>query len=130
MSADTDVLTVLNRRAAIAAARTEAERAGLDAEALLDSASLHARLTALDPDAPGFTGQVRELIHQTAAARGMTRSAAPAVPQSSGPAPAAAGPPRQWTIEDVEGASAAETAAAAEAGLLRNLGYAPKRRRR
>jgi hypothetical protein len=131
VTAAPDVLAVLNRRAAIAAARAEAQRAGLDAEAILDSASLYSRLTALDPDAPGFERQVRDLVRETAAARGMNRSAAPAVPQSSNPAPTAAGgPPRQWTVEDVERSTPSETVAAGEAGLLRDLGYVPRRKRR
>jgi len=128
-----DVLTVINRRAAVAAARTEAERAGLDAEALLDSASLHSRLVTLNPDSASFTREVRALVQEAAeaaAARGMSASAAAPIPRFSSPAPGAARPPRQWTMEDVKRSTPAETVAAIEAGLLRDLGHGPRRRRR
>jgi len=45
------------------------------------------------------------------------------------PTPAAEGP-RQWTAEDVRNASPAETTAAMNAGLLRDLGVGPRRNSR
>jgi hypothetical protein len=42
---------------------------------------------------------------------------------------AAAGP-RQWTLEDVENSTPPQTLAAMNAGLLRDLGAGPRRKRR
>jgi len=62
-------LELLNRRAALTAVRQEAARIGADGDALLDSKKLYAQVTALDPDEPGFTGRVRELVGEQRAAR-------------------------------------------------------------
>lgn len=111
-------LEVLNRRAAVAAVRAEAERVGADPEALLDRKSFYDRVTALDPDDPGFTSQVRSMVTQ----------AVPAARQQ----PAAGGgtQPRQWTLEDVKAAEPDAIVAATEAGLLVALGYGPRQKRR
>ena len=106
----TDVsLEVLNRRTAVAAVHAEAARIGADGEALLDSQEFFKQATSLDPDAPDYRKQVRDLV----------ASKAPA-----------AQPPRQWTLADVEKSSPAELAEAMNAGLLSDLGYAPPRRKR
>jgi hypothetical protein len=133
MSDDQLSLSVLNRRAAIAAVCAEAGRAGLDAEQLLDSQALYSQVTALDPDDVAFPRRVAELVRDHATARGpvgggpvqaagQSGSAAPAAGQDTGP--------RQWTLDDVEASTPQQCAAAAEQGLLRDLGYAPSRRRR
>ena len=120
----TDVsLETLNRRTAIAALHAEAARAGLDGDLLLDSRAFHDRVAALDPDEPGFRARVREMV---ASAAGTARAPAP----DAAPAQDATAAPRQWTIEDVNRSTPAETTEAINAGLLRDLGYSPPRRRR
>jgi len=116
----TDVtLEVLNRRAALAAVRAEAERVGADPEALLDRRSLYDQVIGLDPDDPGFARQVRALVGH----------AAP--PAQEQPAPKAASTePRQWTMADIKAAQPGEIVAAGDAGLLRELGYGPPAKRR
>jgi hypothetical protein len=118
----TDVsLETLNRRTAVAAVHAEAARAGLDGETLLDSKSFYDQVTSLDPDAPAFRAQVRELV---AGAAGIAQQPSPTRAQN------ASGEPRQWTLEDVKKSTPAETVAAINAGLLRDLGHAPARRKR
>ena len=93
---------------------------GLDPDALLDSRGFLTATDSLDPASPGFAGQVRSAALAAA-------EADPGRFRVSEPAPAV---PRQWTLEDVEHAGPSEVAGAAEAGLLRDLGYAPSKRRR
>ena len=126
-------LETLNRRVAIAAARQEATRIGADPEALLDRASFYNQLSGLDPDAPGFTAQIRQMVgaaagHAPAASQARQPStAAPA--RSGGEHSGTAGGNRQWTLEDVKAASPSETLAAIDAGLLTGLGVGPRKRR-
>ncbi|HVB45582.1 MAG TPA: hypothetical protein VNF47_23145 [Streptosporangiaceae bacterium] len=124
MSDDQLSLSALNRRAAIAAVRGEADRAGLDAEQLLDSKALYSQVTGLDPDDVAFPRRVAELVREHATAHGLAvgQPAASAAGQDTGP--------KQWTIEDVNRSTAQECAAAAQQGLLRDLGFAPQRSRR
>jgi hypothetical protein len=131
-----ELLAVLNQRTAIAAVRAEAGRAGLDAEHLLDSATLNSRVSALDVDDPGFPRHVAELVQEHAAARGLAPAAPPPAGRSpDGNAAAESQDLRQWTESDVaalpktrEGAR--QLQAAIDAGLLTDLGYPPRRRRR
>ena len=121
----TDItLETLNRRTAIATVHAEAARVGLDGDLLLDSKTFHDRVTALDPDEPGFRAQVREMVASAAG------TAQQPTPDPAAAHPAASSEPRQWTIEDVKKSTPTETIAAINAGLLRDLGYAPPRRRR
>ncbi|HEV3381664.1 MAG TPA: hypothetical protein VG142_11870 [Trebonia sp.] len=113
-------LEVLNRRTAIAAVHAEASRIGVDGEQLLDSSAFYNQVASLDPDAPGFRTQVREMVSAAA-------GTVPSGTQTPQPDP---GQPRHWTLDDVRNATPAETVAAGEAGLLRDLGYAPRRKRR
>jgi hypothetical protein len=136
MSDDQLNLSVLNRRTVIAAVRSEAARAGLDAEPLLDSARFYNAVTALDVDSPDFPRRVREMVSSSAG----VPSAQPAPAQPTGQAPAAqpAGAQdgnRQWTDADVaalpntrQGAKALQDAM--DAGLLTNLGCGSRKRRR
>ena len=119
----TDVsLEVLNKRTAVAAVHAEAARIGADGDALLDSATFYGRVTSLDPDSPGYRKQVQEMV---ATATGQAPAAAQAAPAQ----PAAPAGPRQWTMDDVDKSTPSELTAALEDGLLRDLGYAPRRRR-
>jgi hypothetical protein len=171
----TDVsLEVLNQRTAAAAVHAEAARIGADADALLDSKAFYGRVTALDPDAPGFRKQIQDLVAAGNAAAPASRAGQPAPepgpqqwtreqaaaigksdPQalvkaineghlvSLGYPPAAAGRaqqaapaqpaapagPQQWTMDDVDKSTPTELVAAMEAGHLRDLGYAPRKKR-
>jgi hypothetical protein len=120
----TDVsLEVLNRRTSISAVHAQAARVGADADTLLDSKAFYDRVTSLDPDSPGYRRQLQEMV--TAAA------GQPPVAAQAGPAePAAPAGPRQWTMDDVDKSTPKELTAAMEAGLLRDLGYAPPKKRR
>lgn len=119
----TDVsLEVLNRRTAVAAVHAEAARVGADADSLLDSATFYDRVTSLDPDSPGYRRQVQEMV-AAAGAQG------PAAVQAAPAQPTAPAGPRQWTMDDVDKSTPKELSTAMEAGLLRDLGYAPRRRR-
>ena len=117
-----DVVAAIDRRYAIAAVRAEAERAGLDAERLLDSQKFVNQITAMNIESADFPRRVRELV----------RSAAPAEldkPDAQSPAPTGQA---QWTREDLA-RNRHNTRAVREAlaaGLLQDLGLAPSRRRR
>ncbi len=124
-------LATLNRRTAVAAVRQEAARIGADAESILDRQSFYSQLGGLDPDEPGFTARIREMVGAAAGqvpAAGQARQpAAPARPGGERDGSAAGN--RQWTLDDVKRSTPAECAAALEAGLLLDLGAAPTRRR-
>ena len=107
-----ELLDVLNRRTAVAAVRAEASRAGVDAEQLLDRKSFYDQVTGLDVDEAAFPRRVAELVRQHAR-----------------PAPAQQSGARQWTDADVAKASPQQMTDAINAGLLRDLGYGPPRRR-
>jgi hypothetical protein len=115
-------LEVLNRRAAVAAVHAAASQVGADGEKLLDSAGFYRRVTALDPDTPGYQRQVQELVTAAAARHGQPAQQ-PAAPPEPDPGP------RQWTMADVDASSPSELVEAMEAGLLVDLGYNPSRRR-
>lgn len=120
----TDIsLEVLNKRTVIAAVHAEADRIGADADTLLDSISFYDQVTALDPDSQGYRAQVQKLV---AAAAEKAQAAAQAAPAQ----PTAPAEPRQWTLEDVERSTPAELEKAMNAGLLRDMGVGPVRRRR
>jgi hypothetical protein len=120
----TDVsLEVLNRRTAVTAVHAAAASIGIDADTLLDSKTFYNQVTSLDPDSPGFRRQVQQMV---AGAAGRSLPAAPPVAPAQPAAPAG---PRQWTRDDVDKSTPAECAAAIDAGLLRDLGCAPRRKR-
>jgi hypothetical protein len=124
-----DVLAAIDRRYAVAAVRTEAERAGVDAEKLLDSQKFVDRLTAMNIEEADFPRRVRDLVRSAA-------PAAPAIPAVPAKKPDAVPPeprePAQWTREDLarnrNNPKVIQDAMAA--GLLSDLGVAPRRRRR
>ena len=118
-----DVLAAMDRRYAMAAVRTEAERAGLDAERLLDSQKFVDQLTAMNIEAADYPRKVRDLV----------RSAAPAAPaEKPDTPPSAPAEPAQWTREDLARNKNNPKAVhdALKAGLLHDLGVAPRQRRR
>jgi hypothetical protein len=125
----TDVsLEVLNRRTAAAAVHAAAAGIGADADALLDSQAFCDRLTALDPDSPGYRRQVQEMV---AGAAGQSSPPKQAVPAQ----PAAPAGPRQWTLADVDALPSNSEGGrllneAIDAGLLVDLGMGPRRKRR
>jgi hypothetical protein len=117
----TDVsLELLNRRAIVSDVHAEAAKIGADGEKLLDSIEFHSKVTALDPDAPGYRRQMVEMVADAA-----RRPEAAPRPPAAAPQQAQAG--QQWDMERVNRSTAAELSAALDAGLLRSLGYAPRR---
>jgi len=113
----------IRAQAVEAVVRREAPALAIDADQLLDSRAFRTATGALNPASPDFTAQVRQAARTAAEAVPRFRAAAPSAPA---PAPA----PQQWTLSDVEAArTPQEVMAAGEAGLLRNLGYAPRRKR-
>jgi hypothetical protein len=130
MSDDQLSLSVLNRRTVISAVRSEAARAGVDAERLLDSARFYNEAVTLDVDSPDFPRRIREMVSSAGVPSAQPAGQAPATQ----PAGAQDGH-RQWTDADVaalpntrEGAKALQDAM--DAGLLTNLGYGSRKRRR
>jgi hypothetical protein len=118
---------------------------GVNGNALLDSRSFVATVSGLDPASDDFATAVTEAIETAVAANPgykaaatpappaapITPAAAPAapaapvvtIPRSGGEFNSAPGGNRQWTLDDVNAASAAEVAKAADAGLLADLGW-------
>jgi hypothetical protein len=105
---------------------------------LMDSLSFLRKLDGLDPAADDFTERVGEAIKAAAEGNAQYRLARPAdppkpppaIPRSGGEFNGAPGGNRQWNIEDVQRASAAEVAKAQEDGLLIDLGFNPRKTRR
>jgi len=127
-------LETLNRRVAVAAVRQECGKRGVDPEALLDSQRFYSQLGGLDPDEPGFTARIREMVGAAAGqvpAAGQARQpAAAGTARSGGEHNGAAGGNRQWTLDDVKAASSDDLLAALDAGHLTGLGIGPAKRRR
>lgn len=102
-----------------------------DAARLCDSASFMKTVQGLGPDTPGYVTRVEAAVRGAMQANpDYRRGDQPAAPQQPAALPASATPPRQWTLADVEAArTPQEVVDAVEAGLLRDLGYAPRRKR-
>jgi hypothetical protein len=130
----------------LAVLRTAGSHGG-NGDALLDSRSFMAKVNGLDPSADDFAEQLGDAIKGAVESSPQYKAAAPAPSGSSNgtsgngerkpPAPSRSGAEhttpggnRQWTIEDVKGASPSEVAKAVEDGLLIDLGYSPTQKRR
>jgi hypothetical protein len=103
--------------------RRVADAIGANAQALVDSRMVRSAIDAIDME------KVEDL---DAAIAGAIKPVIEGDPQHFGivpPAPPATEGPRQWTMAEVEASSPAELTAAMNSGLLRDLGYAPKRHR-
>lgn len=110
-----------------------------NADLLLDSRAFMAQTADLDPSSADFNERVKALVAQTVTANpslAATPPAAAAPPVVPPPAlPAASGadfsgaPPGsgQWTEADVEKASPEALSKAIDQGLLKSLGYSPRR---
>jgi Skp family chaperone for outer membrane proteins len=115
-----------------------AAKHGGNGDALLDSRSFMNAVHGLDPGAADFAEKLGDAIRNAvdSGAQFKAPAAEPAAPKqptvarSGGEFNSAPGGNRQWTVEDVDRASASEVTAAQEAGLLMNLGFAPKKQRR
>lgn len=116
----------VHRQAVAAAVRGAAPALAVRTEELLDSQSFAQAVRGLDPASPEFTAGVRSAA-QAAADRDPARFRVQAAPV---PPPSATDGPQQWTREHALAAAPHELARAIDAGLLRDLGYAPAKRRR
>lgn len=115
-----------------------AAKHGGNGDALLDSRSFMNAVQGLDPAASDFAEKLGDAIK--AAVETGTQFKAPAAepappkqpqaPRSGGEFNGSPGGNRQWNVADVDRASASEVAAAQEAGLLMDLGFAPKKKTR
>jgi hypothetical protein len=110
--------------------RGDAPGLAVNADQLLDSRSFRTATGALDPGSPDFTARVCAAARDAAEADPRFRGSAHAG-QTPGQGPGTAAQPRQWTLANVAAArTPQEVVDAGEAGLLRDLGYAPRRKRR
>jgi hypothetical protein len=125
MSGDGLNLDILNRRTVIAAVRSEAARAGVDAERLLDSARFYNEAVMLDVDSPDFPRRIREMVSSAGVSSAQPAGQAPATQPAAAP-----DDQRQWTDDDVKNASNDELDAAIARGQLTGMGVGPRRRRR
>jgi hypothetical protein len=113
-------LESLHRAAVGVTLRMCATDAGLDPDALLDSRGFLAATDGLDPAASAFADAVRSAALAAARAepgRFLVTQPAPDVPQ-------------QWTEEQALAAPGPDLMEAMNAGLLRDLGIPPGKRRR
>lgn len=94
--------------------------AGVNPGALLDSQGFLAATDSLDPAAPAFADAVRSAA----------LAAAEADPDRFRVAQPASDVPQQWTEEQALAASGPDLMEAMNAGLLRDLGIPPGKRRR
>lgn len=115
-----------------------AAKHGGNGDALLDSRAFMAKVAGLDPTAGDFAEQLDDAIKTAVDSGGQFKAPAPApeppkqpqTPRSGGEFNGSPGGNRQWTVADVDAASASEVVAAQEAGLLMDLGYSPKKKGR
>jgi hypothetical protein len=113
---------------------------GANGAALADSRAFMANVAKLDPASGSFGDDLGDAIKAAVESGPRFRAATTSVPNeprtTAPPARSGAdhsGAPagkRQWTDADVDAATPAEVGAAIEAGLLRNLGFPPSKRRR
>lgn len=117
-----------------------------NADLLLDSRSFMAQTSDLDPSSADFGERVKVLVAQTVAANPTLAAAPPATVPAVVPPPEVvppvlpaasgadfSGAPAgsvQWTEADYNAASPEAVVKAMDQGLLRQLGYAPRRRQR
>lgn len=116
----------VHRQAVASAVRDAAPALAVRAEELLDSQSFAEAVRDLDPAGPEFATGVCAAA-QAAAERDPARFRVQAPAQ---PVPPAADGPQQWTRERALAAPPGALAEAIDAGLLRDLGFAPDKRRR
>jgi hypothetical protein len=104
--------------------RRATDAIGANAQALVDSRMVRSAIGAIDMQKvedldAAIAGAIKPVIEGDPKHFGVAPSASPA-----------AEGPRQWTRDDVENASPAETVAAMKAGLLRDVGVGTGRKRR
>lgn len=130
--------TTLRQQAVELAVLRNASQHGANGDALLDSRSFMSKVSSLDPAAGDFAEQLGAAIKATVETGPQYKAATPAPEPKPAPQPArsggefngAPGGNRQWTLADVQAASPAELVAAQDAGLLIDLGYAPRKKAR
>lgn len=122
-------------------------KAGADPDALVDSMSFMARVSALDSNSADFSDQVKSLVEAQVkdnpslamATRPSSTPQAEPVAQQPAPPPlpassggdfsGAPGGGRQWTMDDVNRATPEEVVKAINAGLLAEMGVGKSRAR-
>jgi hypothetical protein len=109
--------------------RRAVDGTGADVGAILDSRSVRDAVSAIDVQAVGdYDTAVADAVRRVIGTDAGQSGAAPAQP--SAPAQQTADGSRQWTMEDVNKSSPADLNKAVNDGLLRDLGYAPRRGKR
>lgn len=121
----------------LAVLRNAAKHGG-NGDALLDSRSFMNAVQSLDPTAADFAEKLGDAIKTAVESGSQFKAPAaepaapkqPTVARSGGEFNGAPGGNRQWTLDDVQRASASEVVKAQADGLLIDLGYAPPKPRR
>jgi len=109
--------------------RRAADALGVNPQTLVDSRTVQSAVGAIDLQAAAdVDAAIADAIKPVIDGAPQRFGIAPPTPPAA--APSADEGPRQWTIEDVNKSSPSECSAAIDAGLLRDLGYAPSRTRR
>lgn len=130
--------TTLRQQQVELAVLRNAAKHGAVGDALLDSRSFMTQVGSLDPAAGDFAERLGEAIKTAAEANPQYKAAKaapepkapPSVARSGGEFNGAPGGNRQWNLDDVQRASASDVVAAQDAGLLIDLGYAPRKKAR
>jgi hypothetical protein len=109
--------------------RRAIDTTGVDVGRILDSRSVRDAVNAIDVQTvedydTAVAQAVKQVIDSDAARFGVAPAQPPAAAQQ------AAEGPQQWTLADVDKSTPSELTAAMGAGLLTDLGYAPRKKRR
>lgn len=114
---------------------TQAPALEANGSLLMDSLSFLRTLDGLDPGAEGFAGALAEKITAACEANANYKAGKPppkpepTVARSGGEHNGAPGGNRQLTVADIDRMSPQEVVEAQDAGLLRDLGFAPRKKR-
>jgi hypothetical protein len=98
---------------------------GVNPQTLVDSRMVQSAISAINlHEAPDLDAAIADAIKPVI--EGAPQHFGIAPPEAAQPADEG---PRQWTMDDVNSSTPSECAAAIDAGLLRDLGCAPRRKR-
>jgi hypothetical protein len=128
-----DVQQQLKTNSVETSVRAKAAEYKLDADALLDSKSATAKLNGLDPSDPQFADKVDQVVRELAGDNRYKTRKNPPVNQPSGDFNGTADDSgQQWTREKATAMAKSDPDAlmkAIDAGLLRNIGFAPRKQK-